>query len=214
MITAIENVPVFSWLWQRGRCRHCGAGISWRYPLAELATGVLFAAAVAKFDVSLTAFAYAAFFWVLVVLTVIDLEHKLLPNRIVYPSFIVGWVVLTIDALVDSAPERLGDAALGALMFGGFFMIMGFIYPAGMGGGDIKLAFVLGTFLGYIDAPAVVVVGMFLSFFFGGLGSFAVIAFAGGGRKKQIPFGPFLAAGTIAAILFGRQIADWYLRGV
>jgi leader peptidase (prepilin peptidase)/N-methyltransferase len=212
-LSALDNIPVVSYIVLRGRCRHCGARISPRYPLIELATGILFAGAAAKFGNSLETALFAGFFWVLVVLTVIDLEHKLLPNRIVYPAFVAGWIGLALVALVDGEPDRLLDAALGAVAFGGFFFLLAFIYPAGMGGGDVKLAFVLGTFLGYLGGLGITAVGMFLSFLLGGVIGGAVMLATGGGRKMQVPFGPFLAAGAVAAVFAGRVILDTYLAG-
>lgn len=210
-ISAIENVPLFSYLFQRGRCRHCGAKISARYPMVELATGVLFAASVLRFDVTARAVVYAAFFWVLVVLTAIDLEHKLLPNRIVYPSFVVGSMALVLLAAIEGDFGRLQGAALGALVFGGFLFIVAFIAPAGMGGGDVKLAFVLGEFLGYVGGVGIVLVGMFMSFVTGALVGVAVMVLTGGNRKMQVPFGPFLAAGTVISLMWGRSMLDAYL---
>lgn len=210
-ITAVENIPVVSYLLLRGRCRNCGQEISVRYPLTEAATAVLFALAAWRFEVSVLGVAVAALFWVLVVLTVIDFEHKLLPNRIVYPSFIAAWVLLAVAALVNSEGDRLADAAIGALVFGGFFFVIAFIYPAGMGGGDIKLGSLLGTFLGYVGGLSVVLVGMFLSFLLGAIASVALIAIKGGGRKTQVPFGPFLALGTVIALFVGRSLVDAYL---
>ena len=209
-ITPIENIPVVSYILQRGRCKGCGTRISLRYPLIEIAVGVLFALAAWKFRLTIEAFLFAALFWVLVVLTQIDLEYRLLPNRIVYPAFVVGWIGLTVAALVDGSPERLVDAAVGAVVFGGFFFVVAFIYPAGMGGGDIKLGFVLGTFLGYLDGVGVVIVGMFLAFLIGALVGVGVMMFTSRGRKAMVPFGPFLALGTVLAVFFGRSIADWY----
>ncbi len=210
-IKAHENVPVVSYLILRGRCPGCGTRISLRYPLTELATGVLFALAVIKFEVTVTAVVYAAFFWVLVVLTVIDLEHKLLPNRIVYPTFVVGWAGLVIAALVDGDIERLRSAALGAVVFGGFFFVVAYVYPAGMGGGDVKLAFVLGTFVGYAGGVGAVLAGMFASFLLGGVIGIIAMRFSGKGRKTQIPFGPFLALGSVIAVFLGERIAEGYV---
>jgi leader peptidase (prepilin peptidase)/N-methyltransferase len=210
-IRAYENIPVFSWLALRGRCPGCGLRISIRYPLAESATAVLFVLAVWKFDLTIAAFAYAGFFWALVVLTVIDLEHKLLPDRIVYPLFIAGWALLTADALIDGSTGDLGRAAIGALIFGGFFFLLAFIAPGGMGGGDLKLAFVLGTFLGYTGGIGAVVVGMFLSFLSGGIIGVLLIAFTQAGRKTQIPFGPYLALGTTIAVFVGEKLSDLYV---
>ena len=213
-VTASENIPLVSYLVQRGKCRHCSERIHWRYPAIELASGTLFALAVLKFGVSVETIAFAAFFWVLVVLTAIDLEHKLLPNRVVYPAFVGGWVLLATAALVEGDPGRLVGAAVGAGIFGGFFFLVAFIYPAGMGGGDVKLAFVLGTFLGYLRAPALVLLGMFLSFLVGSIIGVIVMKASGGGRKTQVPFGPFLAMGTVIAIFVGDPLVDLYLRGL
>jgi leader peptidase (prepilin peptidase) / N-methyltransferase len=209
-ITAVENIPLFSYLFLRGRCRGCGARISIRYPFTELATGILFGLAAWKFGLTAETFLFAAFFWVLVVLTVIDLELKLLPNRVVYPTFVAAWIAIIAIALARGEPDLLADAAVGAAVFGGFFFILAFIYPAGMGLGDVKLAFALGTLLGFADGVGVVVVGMFLSFFLGAVSGVAVIAL-GGSRKSLVPFGPFLALGTILAVFVGRPLLDRYL---
>lgn len=210
-ITAIQNVPVFSYVVLRGRCKHCGDRISIRYPLIELVTALLFVAAALRFGLSAEAVIYAGFFWALVVLTVIDLEYKLLPNKVVFPTFVAGWVALTIAALADGEPSRLLDAALGAAIFGGFFVAVAYVYPAGMGGGDVKLAFVLGTFLGYLGSFGITLVGMFLSFLSGGVVGGLILATSGGDRKTQVPFGPFLALGTVLAIFLGRRLLDAYL---
>lgn len=209
-ITWIENVPVLSWVFLRGRCRHCGNPISARYPLIELTTGVLFALAAAKFEWSVETFVYAAFFWVLVVLTVIDLDTKLLPNRVVYPAFVVGWAGLVAAAIVDGTTDRLLDAAIGAGIFGGTFFLIALVAPRGMGFGDVKLGFVLGTFLGYLRV-GLVPLGMFLAFLIGAVTGVAVMLATGGDRKMQIPFGPFLALGTVLAIFAGDPLLDWYL---
>jgi leader peptidase (prepilin peptidase)/N-methyltransferase len=207
-----DNIPVFSYLFLRGKSRCCGTRISPRYLWIELTTGILWALLVWRFDISFTVVVYAAFFWVLVVLTAIDLEHKLLPNKIVYPAFIASWIALPIVALVaaDGDLANLKDAALGALIFGGFLFIVAFIAPAGMGGGDVKLGFVLGTYLGYAGGIGVTLVGMFLSFLLGGVVG-VVLLLRGEGRKAAVPFGPFLAAGTVLAVFVGQRLLDWYL---
>jgi leader peptidase (prepilin peptidase) / N-methyltransferase len=209
-IRAIENVPVVSYLALRGRCPGCGARISPRYPLTELATGSLFALAAWKFGFSAEGVLFAGIFWALVVLSVIDFEHKLLPDRIVYPTFVVAWLVFIVIAIVDDDVGRLADAAIGAAIFGGFFFLVGLVYPAGMGGGDIKLAFVLGTMLGWLDGFGLVLVGMFLAFLIGSVAGIGVMLAKGGGRKSQVPFGPFMAMGTIAAVFAGRPLLDEY----
>lgn len=210
-ITALENVPVFSYLFLRGKCRHCGARISSRYPLIELATAGLFALAAWKFGLSVRAVAFAAFFWVLVVLTVIDLEHQLLPTRVIYPSLVVGWGLLATDAIVHDDVSRLGDAAIGMAVFGGFFFTVAFAVPRGMGMGDVRLALLLGTFVGYLGGMGLVLLAMFMSFLTGSVVGTIAAVITKGGRKMRIPFGPFLAAGTLIAIFWGRPILDAYL---
>ena len=205
-----DNIPLLGYVLLRGRCRNCGTRISPRYLWIELATGLLWALLVWRSGVSLEVAVFAAFFWVLVVLTAIDLEHKLLPNKIVYPTFVASWVALPVVALLSDDLGSLKGATFGALIFGGFLFTVAFIAPAGMGGGDVKLAFVLGTYLGYAGGIGVTLVGMFLSFLLGG-GIGIALLMRGGDRKTQIPFGPFLAAGTVLAILWGRSILDWYL---
>jgi leader peptidase (prepilin peptidase)/N-methyltransferase len=205
-----DNIPVFGYLLLRGRCRNCGERISPRYLWIELTVGALWAALVWDFGISWPVAVYAGFFWVLVVLTAIDLEHKLLPNKIVYPTFVVSWIALAGAAALEGDLSPLRGAAIGALIFGGFLFTVAFIVPAGMGGGDVKLAFVLGTFLGYAGGAGVTLVGMFLSFLLGG-GIGIVLLSKGGDRKTQVPFGPFLAAGTVLAIFVGDRLLDWYL---
>lgn len=209
-IAAAENIPVVSYVLQRGRCRHCRAAIAIRYPATELATGVLFALAASRFGPSFDAVLFAGFFWILVVLTVIDVEHRLLPNRIVYPAFVVGWAALVVAAAASGDASRLANAALGASIFGGFLLVVALVVPAGMGGGDVKLGFVLGTFLGYLGGPGVVLVAMFLSFLFGAVAGVGVIG-GGGSRKMKLPFGPFLALGTVVSIVAGPVILNAYL---
>ncbi|HEX2057764.1 MAG TPA: prepilin peptidase [Actinomycetota bacterium] len=209
-ITWLENIPVLSWVLLRGRCRHCGNPISARYPLIELATGVLFGLCAAKFEWSVETVVYAAFCWVLVVLTVVDLDTKLLPNRIVYPAFVVGWAGLVAAAIVDGVTDRLLDAAIGAGIFGGTFFLIALVAPRGMGFGDVKLAFVLGTFLGYVRL-GLVPLAMFLAFLIGAVTGVVVMLATGGNRKMQIPFGPFLAFGTVIALFAGGPLLDWYL---
>jgi leader peptidase (prepilin peptidase)/N-methyltransferase len=211
-IIAADNIPVLSYVMLRGRCRNCAARISARYPLIELATAVLFALAVLKFGLTVEAVVYAGFFWTLVVLSAIDLEHRLLPNRIVYPAFVVGWLALIVVAVTSDETDRLIDAGVGAVLFGGFFFVVALLVPAGMGGGDVKLGFVLGTFLGYLDGPGVVLAGMFLSFLGGSIVGIGLIFLGGRNRKSMVPFGPFLAFGATLAVFVGRPLVDGYLR--
>jgi leader peptidase (prepilin peptidase) / N-methyltransferase len=192
-------------------CDNCGARTSLRDASVELASGVLFVLAAWKFAVHVESVVYALFFWILLVLSFIDLEHRLLPDRVVFPSLVAGVAGLVVAAVVRGHPEGLAHAALGAAIFGGFLFVVAFIHPAGMGGGDVKLSFLLGMFLGYLDGWGVVLVGMFLSFVLGGVIGLIVMVVTGGGRKMQVPFGPFLALGTVVAVFAGRAILTAYL---
>lgn len=270
-ITASENIPILSYLIQQGRCRHCGAAISVRYPLIEGLTALLFVLAALRFGPTLEAVVYAGFFWVLVLLSVVDLEHRLLPDRIVFPALAVGAVLLVVHAVIENAfgspsavvvtsalvvgallwaliPRRgpvreganrrlpfligiafvvawaalvgsavaggtqtaISGALVGAAVFAGFFFAVTSLIPDGMGGGDVKLGLFLGTFLGYLGAPELVLVAMFLAFLFGSLVSVAVLL-AGGSRKSAIPFGPFLSLGAVVSVLVGNQMVGLYL---
>ena len=269
-IGAAENIPLLSYLIQRGRCRHCGGGIPMRYPLIEGLTALLFALAALRFGPSLRGVIYAAFFWVLVLLSVIDLEHRLLPDRIVFPAFaagalllvfeagirrtwgtfsgvvaasafvvaallwvlvprrsiretpdrplpllsglafVGGWITLVVFAILGGTESSLAGALVGAGVFAGFFVSVTSLVPQGMGGGDVKLGLLLGTFLGYLGAPGLVLVAMFTAFLLGSLVS-VVVLLAGGTRKSAIPFGPFLSLGAVVAVLGGREMIDFYL---
>ena len=211
-LSAAENVPVFSYLLQGGRCRHCAAHISSRYPAIEITNAVLFALAAWKFGLTMTAVVYAGFFWVLLVLSVIDIDHHLLPTRIIVPAFIAGWAGLAFAALLAGEPDRLRGALIGSVLFGGFILAIAFVYPPGMGLGDVRLAFVLGSFLGYLGGAGVVLVGMFLSFLLGALIGIVAMRISGGTRKMQVPFGPSLALGTVVAVFAGSPMLETYLR--
>ena len=218
-ITALENIPLFSFIALRGRCRHCKARISPRYPLIEVGTGVLFGLAAWKFGFEAETVIYSAFFWVLVVLTIIDLEHQLLPTRVIYPALLVGAIALTVTALVRDDADRIIDMAIGAAIFGGIFFVIFFAAPqGGFGFGDVRLALLLGTFVGYLGAPGLVLLAMFLSFFTGALigitlkwweqqGSDAEGPF----RKAKVPFGPYMALGSVISIFWGQRLLDAYL---
>jgi len=205
-----DNVPVVSWVLLKGKCRDCDAAISRRYPLVELATGVAFAVMALRFgwDAVLPAYLYLAAIGV--ALWMIDLDVKRLPNAIVLPSYPVAAALLTIAAAVNRDWDDLLRAGLGMVALYGFYFLLAFIYPAGMGFGDVKLAGVLGLYLGYLGW-AEVITGGFLGFLFGGVVGAALMVAQRAGRKSQIPFGPFMLAGALVAILAGGALADLYL---
>jgi leader peptidase (prepilin peptidase)/N-methyltransferase len=209
-VRAYDNIPLVSWLVLRGRCRDCKARISPRYPLVELATGVVFLGLGLKFgtDAVLPAFLYAGAIGV--ALAMIDYDTKKLPNRIVLPSYVVVLGLLAIPAVTDGAWHNYVRALLGMVALYGFFYLLWFLYPKGMGFGDVKLAGVLGLLLGWLGWGAVVV-GGFFGFLLGGVVGGALMALQRAGRKTAIPFGPFMLVGAFIAILCGTAIAHAYV---
>jgi leader peptidase (prepilin peptidase)/N-methyltransferase len=202
-IAAYDNVPVFSWLLLRGRARCCGVAISPRYPLTELAVGVLYAATVLVLWGDSGEIALGlVFVTVLTAVTLTDLEQRIIPNKIL----LVGAVLaVAIAALAD--PGSLAERAIAAAAAGGLLFAAALAYPRGMGLGDVKLAATMGLFLGRNVAPALLV-----ALLAGALVGLVTIAREGASaRKKAIPFGPFLALGGVVGLLAGDQLVDWYL---
>jgi leader peptidase (prepilin peptidase)/N-methyltransferase len=202
-LRAIDNLPVVSWLALRGRCHFCGAPISARYPLVEATTGALYAAVVASQDDAVRIVLGLLLVTVLVPITLIDLDHRIIPNRITGPAAVAALVVV---AALD--PDFLPEAVIAGIAGGGFFFIAAVLYPRGMGMGDVKLAGVLGLYLGRAVAPAILI-ALIAGVFVGA----AVIARKGAkeGRKTAVPFGPFLALGGIVAFFVGNELVDAYL---
>jgi len=196
-----DNVPVVSWLVLRGRCRDCGKPISPRYPLVELATALVFAAVVAVrgFDDDLVL--ELPFVAALIALAAIDFDHKLLPNKIVYPLAAYG-VIATLLVDRDDLVENL-IAGAGAFAF---LLAAVIAYPRGMGMGDVKLGGAMGLYLGLSVIPA-----LLAAFLSGSIVGVAIIAREGAaGRKKAVPFGVFLALGGIVGVLAGPELIDVY----
>ena len=209
-IRARDNVPVVSWLLLRGRCRDCGGAISSRYPLTEFANAGLWVAAFLRFgDELYLALVVACFFSVLLAVSLIDLEHKVIPNRIIYPALPAFAVVLVVGKLLGYDVD-LVRSAIGFAAYGGALLVIALVYPRGMGMGDVKLTALIGLVLGAFGLDLVAVAAA-LGVLLGGVGGILAMTVGGKGRKSAIPFGPFLAAGAVLSVFFGVQIADWYL---
>jgi leader peptidase (prepilin peptidase) / N-methyltransferase len=193
-----DNVPVVSWVVLRGRCRSCGTGISFRYPAVELATALLVAGCFWRFGPSGRAVVGALFCCALVTIAATDLEHLKIPNRIVLPA---AAAVLAAQTAVQPSPEW----AISALAASAALFVLAIVYPAGMGMGDVKLALMLGAALG-----KTVIVAIMLGALSGAVFGVAVIA-RGGSRKTKIPFGVFLALGSIVALFAGKPLLHGYL---
>jgi leader peptidase (prepilin peptidase)/N-methyltransferase len=199
-----DNVPVLSWLMLRGRCRGCREKISARYPVVEAVTAVLYVLVVAvKYDDVLQIALGLVLVTFLVPIAAIDLDHKIIPNKLTAPAAVLA---IALVAVLDTRhlPEYL-IAGFGALMF---FYLPALIHNKGMGMGDVKLAGVLGLYLGRAVAPA-----LFIALILGVVVGAAVIASKGvsDGRRTKVPFGPFMAVGALIAFFVGDGIVDSYL---
>ncbi len=209
-ISPWDNVPVLSWLVLRGRCRHCAEPISVRYPAVELVTAVLFGLLAWHLGASweLPAFLYLGA--IAVALSLIDIDVHRLPNAIVLPSYAVAAVLLLLPAVVDGRWDDYLRAVLGGAILFAVYFLLAFIYPAGMGFGDVKLAGVLGGYLGWLGW-GVLAVGGFLGFLLGGVVGGALMVVRRAGRKSKIPFGPFMLLGALLAVFVGDALSGLYL---
>lgn len=202
-IAAQDNIPVFSWLLLRGRSRCCGERISPRYPLTELALSLLYVATVAVFWDDLAEISLGlVFVTTLVAITLTDLEQRLIPNKILLAAAVAG---VAIAAIGD--PSSLPERAIATAAAGGGLFLVAFAYPRGMGLGDVKLAAVMGLFLGRNVAPAILVALLTGS----AVGLFLIARHGAEARKRAIPFGPFLAIGGVVGLLAGDQLVELYL---
>jgi len=203
-----DNVPLVGWILLRGRCRSCGARISARYPLLELSSAVLFSGAFLVYDSLWVASAVAFLLVLMPAIATIDIEHRIIPNRLMYPALIAFPVYLVIARLFG-APVDLVRMVAGFALFGGALFVVA-IVSRGMGMGDVKLAALIGLVLGSLGLGYVGVAAG-AAIVLGGIGA-VVALLLGRGRKAAIPFGPYLAAGAVVSAFWGASIAAWYLR--
>jgi leader peptidase (prepilin peptidase) / N-methyltransferase len=204
----LDLVPVLSWAALRGRCRQCGAKIGIEPIVLELTTATLFVLMAIRFDDMRAAIpAYCILSATLVAQSWIDLRTQRLPREITYTGMVLGGIALVIAAIVLDEPERIWMAALGAAIA---LVTMWLIYKlsrGGMGDGDVRLAPLLGMFLGWIN-PGIVLPGLFFGFVAGAVVGVALMAVSRVGRRTAVPFGPFLALGTIVGIFVGQHFVD------
>jgi leader peptidase (prepilin peptidase) / N-methyltransferase len=205
-IKPYDNVPVLGWLMLRGRCRACAAPISPRYPATEALTAVLAVAVVLVRHSAHDIVLGLVLVVVLMPVALIDLEHRIIPNKITLPA---GLAAVAIGAL--TRPSGLAEQLIAGAAAGGFLLLFALAYPRGMGMGDVKLAAVLGLFLGRAVGVALMV-GVVSATLVGA----AIMAREGvaKGRKTAVPFGPFLAFGGVVALLAGAPLVHWYLHSV
>lgn len=197
----LDLFPVLSYLFLRGRCRYCGAKISFRYPLVELLTAVLFVVAIYYQGFTWSGLATMVFSAMLVVVTFIDLDHQIIPDGVLLVGGILGLPLIYLQSI-----EHLKWGVLGFFAAGLLLLIIAVLSKGGMGGGDIKLAAVMGLYLGLKS----VAVALMLAFLLGGLIGVLLLLTGIKGRKDPVPFGPFLAIGAILASFYGEKIILWY----
>lgn len=220
-----DNIPVLSWVLLRGKCRTCGLPISARYPLIEASSAVLFGFVGARFlapiaeagvdaafvaSTAIVGVAFLHFAAISIALAAIDLDTHRLPNVLTLPSYIVAIVLFAIAALLSGDWSGLLRSVIaGAALFAAYFA-MAFAYPQGMGLGDVKLAGLIGVYLGWLGWGSVIV-GAFGAFVLGGAFSVFLIATRRAGRKSGIPFGPWMLAGAFVGVFFGEHLWTGYL---
>ena len=205
-VRARHNVPVLGWLMLRGRCADCGTRISARYPLVEAGTAILFAAVAARFGWSWELPAYLYLAAIAIALAMIDLDVMRLPNKIVLPSYGIAAALLVPVSLTAGDPADLVRGLAAAVVL---YVLYRVLAVWGMGGGDVKLAPLLGFYLGWLGWSAVAV-GAFAGFLLGGLVGGVLLASKLASRKSRIPFGPYMLAGAFLAVFAAAPLADWY----
>jgi leader peptidase (prepilin peptidase) / N-methyltransferase len=202
-IKPYDNVPVLGWLLLRGRCRACGTRIAWRYPAVEALTGLLCAAVVLRFGADRDAWLGLVLVLLVVPITLIDLDYQIIPNKLTLIGAVAAVALVLATRSADLTEHLIAGAAAG-----GFLLVAALVYPGGMGMGDVKLAGMLGLFLGRAVGPA-----MMCALFTGSVAGIAIMMVKGArkGRKTRIPFGPWLALGGLVGLFAGDTIVDWYL---
>ena len=198
-----DLVPLISYLLLKGRCRYCAALISARYPLVELLTALLFVAAYQFWGWQWQTAAYCMFFAVLVTAAFIDYRHSIIPDEL-----IIAGCVLGLPLLFLSGPGQLVDGLIGFLVAGLLFLLIAVVSRGGLGGGDIKLAALMGLYLGFPD----IFIALFSAFLLGALVSIVMLALGKKSLKDAVPFGPFLALGGVTAAFGADPMISWYLR--
>lgn len=198
-----DNIPLFSYLLLRARCRQCWEPLSLRYPCVEFLSGVLYVLLWYKFGLSLQLIVYAILTSSLVVIALIDFDHKIIPNSITLPGILIGFG-LSFWAL----PITPLNSLIGLFAGGIFFYLVALISKGGMGGGDIKLIAMIGAFLGWQGVFFTILVGALA----GSVVGLGLMSLGKKDRKDKVPFGPFLALGAILYILAGDYLISWYLQ--
>jgi len=220
-VRAWQNVPVLSWVALRGKCASCGAPISPRYPVVEALTAVAFAlvgwwflttdhVGATGLVLGITIAGYLYFAAISIVLTLIDLDRRRLPNAIVLPSYVVGIILLAAAALLGGDAAAIVRALIGMAAMYALYWLLRLVRPRGMGGGDVKLAGVVGLYLGFLGWGALAT-GAFAAFVLGGVFGITLILARRAGLKSAIPFGPWMLLGAWVGVFAGETLGHWYI---
>lgn len=210
-IKPLDNIPVLSYLLLGGRCRVCKAKIAFRYPLVEFLNASLYVLVVWRYGLNWDAVIYCVFCSALIVITFIDLDFQIIPDRISLPGIPIGLIAgsfLLPDPFIRFSALGFKASVIGFLVGGGLFYLVALVSRGGMGGGDIKMMAMVGSLTGWKS----VLLTTFLGSLSGSLVGIFLMVFKGKGRKTKIPFGPFLALGSLITLFFGQEILSWYLR--
>ncbi len=212
-IAPYELIPVFSYLWLRGHCRYCHAAIPRRIFLVELGMGLLFALLWWGYGFSPELFVLAFYSCLFITLLVIDLEHTIIPNKIVYPAMLVALGMAPFWSEMEIITDFWPDLEIAASLFGGsvafgLMLLPAIVYRGGMGWGDVKMAALIGLVVGF----PLVFAALFITIITGGLTAVILLLLRLKGRKEGIPFGPFLSLGALVTLFWGPTLYDWYLQ--
>lgn len=206
-----DNIPIFSWLILKGKCRACSGKISFRYPLVEALNAAIYVLLLWRFGFVWETLIYFILASALIVITFIDLDFQIIPDVITVPGVVAGLIAGSLilpDPFARWALLGFKSSIIGAAVGFGLFYLIAFASRGGMGGGDIKMMAMVGAFMGW----KAVLLTTFTASLIGSVWGIFLMIFKGKGRKTQIPFGPFLAAGTLITLFYGQEILDLYLK--
>ncbi|MEW6675663.1 MAG: prepilin peptidase [Nitrospirota bacterium] len=205
-----DNIPILSYIFLGGRCRACKARISFRYPFVELLNAVLYIMVLWRFGSGWHTLIYFVFCSALIVIAFIDLDFQIIPDRITLIGILIGLITgsfLLPDPFLRYSALGYKSSIIGFLVGGGFFYAVAVLSRGGMGGGDIKMMAMVGSLMGWKSVLLTTFLGSLVGAVFGTF----LMLFKGKGRKTKIPFGPFLALGSVITLFYGQEILYWYL---
>lgn len=209
-IRAVDNIPVLSYIFLGGKCRECKTKISLRYPVVEILNALLYVLILWRFGIGWHTPVYFILCSSLIVITFIDIDFQIIPDIITIPGILIGLIagsVLLFDPFMRNSILGFKSSFIGFVMGGTIYYVIAIMSKGGMGGGDIKMMAMIGSFTGWKSVLMTTLIGSFTGSLFG----LFLILFKGKGRKTKVPFGPFLAFGTIITLFYGQELLNFYL---